>query len=187
MPERLDHVTVTVPDGDVTVSWSTRQVLMDRLAQDENTAGLRARFEAVGASRHVDLNREERVALRDLIGEWLYEEHEIPEERGLTDLYIAVNRGEPWESVVEAFERGDSETGRRFGSQNWRWRWAQWRERQDPDDDHQHCVFCNTNIEDDALTEAWCSLDEDDYERWVCAGCFEKLRERFGWTVEPAP
>lgn len=185
MPERLDRITVTVPDGDVSVSWATREELMRLLAQRDDTAAIRSRFDAVGASRPVELTREERVALRDLIGEWLYEEVGRPEEQGLTDLYIAINRGEPWEYSVEAFAAGDAGDGPELSSQNWRWRWMQWRDRRDPDDDHQHCRFCHTNIQDDAVSEAWCSHDQEDYERWVCAGCFEKLHERFGWKVEP--
>jgi len=70
MPERFDRVTVNIPDGDVTISWATREVLMGLFAEDESAAGIRARFEAVGASRPVDLTRDERVALRDMLG-WL--------------------------------------------------------------------------------------------------------------------
>ena len=103
MPERLDRITVSVPSGDVTVSWATRQVLMARLAQRDDTAAIRARFDAVGASGPVELSREERVALRDLIGEWLYEpDVPVPEYDELCDLYIAVNIGEPHEYRVEA-------------------------------------------------------------------------------------
>jgi hypothetical protein len=181
MPEGLDRITVIVPDGQVTVTWDTRQLLIDRLAQQDNTADIRARFEGVEASRPVELNRDERLALRDLLGEWLYDE-EPPEEQELTDLYIALNKGEPWNDLVEMFAQADAEAEPRLPPMTWRW--ARWRDRQDPDDDHQHCLFCRTNIEDDALTEAWCSLDEDNCEYWVCGGCFEKLRERFGWTPE---
>ncbi len=185
MPERLDRVTVNVPDGDVTIGRATREVLMGILAQNEGAAVIRARFEAVGASRLVELTRGERVALRNLLGEWLLDDEDRPEEQGLTDLYIAVNRGEPWDGMVDIWDEGDAETGRGFGSGTWHWRWARWDERRYPDDDHQHCIFCHTNIEDDALTEAWLTLGDDDCERWVCAGCFDKLRDRFGWKVEP--
>ena len=51
VPERLERITVNVPEGDVTISWATREVLMRLLAEDETAAGIRARFKAVGASR----------------------------------------------------------------------------------------------------------------------------------------
>jgi hypothetical protein len=185
VPERLERITVAAPSGDVTITWDTRQMLMERLAQRDDTAGIRRRFDAVGASRSVELNRDERLALRGLLDEWLCDE-KPPDEQELTDLYIALNKGEPSDAIVEMFAEADTEAEPRLRSINWRWRWAHWRDRQDPNDDHQHCMFCHTNIEDDALTEAWCSVDANDYERWVCGGCFEKLRERFAWSVEPA-
>jgi hypothetical protein len=61
-------------------------------------------------------------------------------------------------------------------------RWTHWRERLYPNDDHQHCVFCHTNIEDTAVTQAWRALDGNEVEHWVCGGCFEKLRYRLGLT-----
>ncbi len=181
MPERLDRVTVNVPDGDVTISWATREVLMGLLTEDENAAGIRARFEAVGASRPVDLTRDERLALRDMLG-WCLGNDESPELQGLTDLYIAVNRGEPGEHIVGRFEQAGG-----LGSEGSRWRWMHWRDRQDPNDGPQHCFFCHTNIETGAVEAAWRAVDENDVEHWGCAGCFEKLHERFGWKVERPP
>ena len=51
---------------------------------------------------------------------------------------------------------------------------------------HDHCPFCNTRFSDRSevdydVDEGWVGFDENGYERWVCAGCFEKLHERFGW------
>ncbi len=51
--------------------------------------------------------------------------------------------------------------------------------------DHDHCEFCwETFAEPDLLPDAlhvgWTTRDS---YRWVCDGCFEDFRERFGWTV----
>ena len=86
--------------------------------------------------------------------------------------------GEPSEYTVEMFKDG-------YGGPDWRWRWTHWRERLDPHDDHQHCVFCHTNIEDNAVTEAWRAFNEKGVEQWICAGCFETLHGRFGWKAAP--
>lgn len=178
MPERLDRVTVLTPNGDVTFSWDTRGMLLSLLEQNEGAAEIRARFDAVGASQPVDLTHDGLV-LRDILGEWLTGRVVVPD--GISELYIAINMGEPHEEIVEMLAEADAEAG----SENWPWRWTHWRDRTDAHDDHQHCMCCHTNIEDDAVTEAWRSLQENDVEVWVCAGCFEKLHERFGWKVEP--
>jgi hypothetical protein len=56
-----------------------------------------------------------------------------------------------------------------------------------PSWDHDHCEFCWAKfMEDvpDALHEGYCTLDED---RWICPDCFRDFRERFDWTLDPAP
>jgi hypothetical protein len=177
VPERLDRVTVRTQNGEVTVSWESREELLSLLAEEDPT-DIRASFDAAGASRPVELRGDQRTALTHLLGD-------TDTRSDLSELYIALNMGEPSEWLVAEWEAGDAESGRGFGSQNWRWRWAHWRERRYEHDDHQHCGFCHTNIEDDAVTEAWLTLGDDDVERWVCAGCFEKLHARFGWRVDP--
>lgn len=89
------------------------------------------------------------------------------------------------------------------------WRWARWRERPavsyDPkagdeaEDvwDHDHCHFCYDKAfserYDGDLREGWTTPgpagrplaeQQPDYH-WVCPECFDRLRERFGWTTTP--
>jgi hypothetical protein len=184
MPERLDRVAVRTQNGDVTISWESRRVLLSLLAQEENTTEIRSSFEAVGDSHPVELSAEQRATLTDLLDEWLMDDDLFPEgtKRGLIELDIALNMGEPLADYVEALAEAEAEEEPGSRSQNWQWEWTRWRDREDPGDDHQHCWFCRTNIEDDAVTQAWRTFGDGDYERWVCAGCFEKLKERFGWT-----
>jgi len=191
MPERLDRVTVLTPNGEVFLSWEERQALLAQLERTPGAADIHATFDAVGASRPVELDAGQRNTLKNLLAEWLMDDEVFDDERGgILDVHTALNRGEPWESTLEDWEAGD-EGGRGFDSANWRWRRERWGERPRPSD-HLHCLFCNTRFADGTqhptdLQEGWCSLDESDYERWVCAGCFEKLHERFVWKVERSP
>ena len=61
MPERLDHVTIALGGGDVTLSWDARQALLARLEHVHESSSLRAMFEAVGATRPVELNPAQRA------------------------------------------------------------------------------------------------------------------------------
>ena len=70
MPDRLDQITVALSRGDVTLSWDTRQALMARLQHVQSTSNLRATFEAVGATRPVELNPAQRATLLGLLDEW---------------------------------------------------------------------------------------------------------------------
>jgi hypothetical protein len=70
MPERLDHVTVAIDSGDITLTWDTRQALMRRLLQIQETARLRATFDAVDATRPVELNHGQRNALLSALENW---------------------------------------------------------------------------------------------------------------------
>ena len=70
LPERLDHVTIALTGGDVSVTWDTRQALLARLQSVRETVSLRASFDAVGASRPVELNDGQRTALLAALEEW---------------------------------------------------------------------------------------------------------------------
>ena len=70
MSERLDHVTVALSRGNVTFTWATRQALMRRLLHVHSTARIRASFEAVGASRPVELSAGQRAVLLIILEEW---------------------------------------------------------------------------------------------------------------------
>jgi hypothetical protein len=70
MPERLDQITVAPNRGDVTLTWDARQALLARLAHVHDSSSLRATFDAVGATRPVEMNPAQRATLLGLLDEW---------------------------------------------------------------------------------------------------------------------
>ena len=70
MPEHVDRVTVSLNSGDVIIPWDARQALMRRLLHVRETGRLRAGFDAVGASRPVDLHVGQRSALLVALEGW---------------------------------------------------------------------------------------------------------------------
>ena len=84
MPERLDRVTVALSRADFVFGWEARQALLERLYNANIRAGmmtwgastddiLRA-FEAVGATRPVELTRPQRTLLLRVLRTWSEEE-----------------------------------------------------------------------------------------------------------------
>jgi hypothetical protein len=67
---RLDRVQVDVAGEIITISWDERDVLLEELAFAEGTKPIRERFEAVGASRPVELDREQRERLQAALDAW---------------------------------------------------------------------------------------------------------------------
>jgi len=70
MPERLDRVTIELKSGDIAIPWDARQALLARLQHVADSTSLRVMFEAVGASRPVELNPTQRATLLGLLDEW---------------------------------------------------------------------------------------------------------------------
>jgi len=70
MPDRLDTITVALSRGDVTISWEARQALLARLQHVNESSSLRAMFEAVRATRSVELNPAQRATLLGVLDEW---------------------------------------------------------------------------------------------------------------------
>jgi hypothetical protein len=91
LPERLDHVAVALNGGDVTITWDTRQALMRRLQHDQETARIRASFDAVHVSRPVELNAGQRSALLRALESWSRDEsyETMPEELTLLRAALA--------------------------------------------------------------------------------------------------
>ena len=54
----------------MTLTWDDRQALMARLQHVHSSSSLRATFEAVGATRPVELNPAQRATLLGLLEEW---------------------------------------------------------------------------------------------------------------------
>lgn len=54
--------------------------------------------------------------------------------------------------------------------------------------DHDHCEFCSAKFagsgNEEVLREGFCTPGG---YWWVCPGCFEDFRDRFGWTVKSEP
>jgi hypothetical protein len=92
MPERLDRVHVDVAGEIVMITWDERDVLLEELAWAAETKSIRVKFEAVGASRPVELDAEERTRLRTALDEWGSDRLQ-PE--GIARLHTALVRAEP--------------------------------------------------------------------------------------------
>ena len=86
---RLDRVQVNVAGEIVEISSDERDVLLEELAWAEGTKSIRVQFEAVGASRPVELDTEQRTRLRAALDNW-GEDRLQPE--GIARLHAALNR-----------------------------------------------------------------------------------------------
>jgi len=67
---RLDRVRIDVAGEIVEISWDDRDVLLEELAFAADTKPIRVKFEAVGASRPVELDAEDRPRLRSALDNW---------------------------------------------------------------------------------------------------------------------
>jgi hypothetical protein len=88
---RLDRVQVDVAGEIIVISWHERDVLLEELAWAEGTKSIRVKFEAVGASRPVGLDAEERARLRTALDAWGSDRLQ-PE--GIARLHAALARAE---------------------------------------------------------------------------------------------
>ena len=70
VPERLDRVTVALNGRPVILTWNARQALMRRLQHVQEVSRLRASFDAVGATRPVELTGNQRTALLLTLENW---------------------------------------------------------------------------------------------------------------------
>jgi hypothetical protein len=86
---RLDRVQVDVAGEIIGITWDERDVLLEELAFAEGTKPIRERFEAVGASRPVELDAEQRARLRAALDAW-GEDRLQPE--GIARLHAALGR-----------------------------------------------------------------------------------------------
>jgi hypothetical protein len=71
MPERLDRVAIATSRDVVELSWSSRDSLLHEIRNlGENAKPIRTAFEAVGASRPVELSRADQATLSSAIQLW---------------------------------------------------------------------------------------------------------------------
>jgi hypothetical protein len=71
MPERVDNVTIKLNNRTVTLPWPSRDALLEKLTHVEHGTSIRDAFEAVGASRPVELTREQKAKLHGVIADWI--------------------------------------------------------------------------------------------------------------------
>lgn len=69
MPERLDWIEIPLRRTTVTLPWASRESLLERLIHDADKE-IRAAFEAVGASRPVNLTPVQKTELFRVIETW---------------------------------------------------------------------------------------------------------------------
>ena len=87
---RLDQVHVDVAGTLVEIAWAERDWLLRKIATVAGFETIIEKFKAVGASRPVELDFDERARLRAPLEFW---EHELPE--GLVRLLVALVRAAP--------------------------------------------------------------------------------------------
>jgi hypothetical protein len=67
MPERLDRVEVATRYGVDPISWTAREAILDELRHLESASDAVAAFQAVGASRPVEVDTSQKLAVLDAI------------------------------------------------------------------------------------------------------------------------
>jgi hypothetical protein len=67
---RLDQVPIDVAGNIVQISWAERDLLLLELAMAADTKTIRVKLEAVGTSRPVELDADDRAHLRKALDEW---------------------------------------------------------------------------------------------------------------------
>ena len=99
MPERLDRVQIAVADELVDITWEDRDALLRRLGYIAGSETIVNKLEAVGASRPVELDDEQRSRLRDALRFW-DGAGALPD--GLAPLLSALVRADPGGEVGTA-------------------------------------------------------------------------------------
>lgn len=69
MPERLDRVTIATSRGDIAIPWASRDALLQEIAHLDSKT-IKAAFDADGASRPVELSREDKTSLLNCLNHW---------------------------------------------------------------------------------------------------------------------
>jgi hypothetical protein len=78
MPERLHSVTIQLETALITIPWATREALLNQLGahglgETEMAGAINKAFDAVGATRPVTLDLEEKTYLLQLLDQWALE------------------------------------------------------------------------------------------------------------------
>jgi hypothetical protein len=91
MTSRLNRVQVDVAGTIVDITWDERDKLLEKLGRVAGCETIVKKFEAVGASRPVELDDEERQRVRVMLELWGITV--IPD--GLDELMLALVRADP--------------------------------------------------------------------------------------------
>jgi hypothetical protein len=73
MSDRLDWIHVATARGAVRVPWTTRDQLLERLRKAGRSLEVVRAFEAVGATRPVELSDDGKSVVLDMLSRWLDE------------------------------------------------------------------------------------------------------------------
>jgi hypothetical protein len=90
MPERLDRVQITTSGGAVVIPWATRDQILERLRQRRDALPIIRAFEAVGATRPVELDTNGKALLIEALGSWIDRLGEGEAPAGLAELRVAL-------------------------------------------------------------------------------------------------
>ena len=107
MPVRLNRVDVALTRGPVTLTWKEREsicwLLRKRRGVDE-AAGIRASFDAVGASQPVELSHRQRIELLIVLEESMHDRESESIPPGLYELRNAL-----WEELHDPVKQQAAE------------------------------------------------------------------------------
>jgi hypothetical protein len=90
MPKRLNCVHVAASTGTVEIPWATRDQLLERLRQRRDALPIVRAFEAVGATRPVELDTNGKALLIEALGSWIDRADEDALPAGLLELRTAL-------------------------------------------------------------------------------------------------
>jgi hypothetical protein len=88
---RLDRVRIDVAGDIVEIARHERDILLQELAVSPGTKDIREKFEAVGASRPVELDDEQRSRLRAALDVW---GSDVIQPSGIQRLHAALARAD---------------------------------------------------------------------------------------------
>ena len=90
MPDRPNHVTVTLWHGPVELPWDSRAQLVDEMSSIDGTERAVRAFNAVGASAPVRLGHPEKDVLVQVIDRWAADVGDAQLPGGVWDLRCAL-------------------------------------------------------------------------------------------------
>lgn len=90
MAGRLNHVQVEVAGTPVAIPWESREALLAELVRAQVAGAIVEAFRTVGASRRVELTREQKVLLVALLDGWARRETVRWMPQGIWTLRVAL-------------------------------------------------------------------------------------------------